>query len=118
MQAPELAPPSSLKKALLPSNNGGGEKLTLKPFDIKKGGLKLGSKPVIGTGANSFKMNNPPIQQQLQQDDLLEDSVQNMSSQASLPIVQPSQTSVMSKPVFGGGNKATLPSSIIKPGKY
>lgn len=90
MQAPELPPPSSLKKALLPSNNNGGnaqgEKLTLKPFDIKKGGLKLGSKPVIGTGAgaNSFKMNNPPLQQQ--QDDLLEDSVQQMSSQASLPI--------------------------------
>ena len=39
-----------------------------------------------------------------------------MQSMSQLP--PPPSTSVMSKPVFGGGTKSTLPASIIKPGKY
>jgi hypothetical protein len=53
MNAPELTPPSQVAPPLKKP----GDKMTLKPFDIKKagaGGLKLGSKPNM-IGSSGYK---------------------------------------------------------------
>ena len=67
MDAPELNPPSQQPAPLKKP----GEKMTLKPFDIKKtgasGGMKLSSKPNM-IGSSGYKPTPQPVAQVMDQD--------------------------------------------------
>ena len=89
MNVPELTPPSQFQ----PSGKKPAEKMTLKPFDIKKGGagLKLSSKPNM-VGSSGYKPMPQPVAQPYDQD--IDESMGGgqssfnpVPSQSSIPIM-------------------------------
>jgi hypothetical protein len=69
MNVPELVPPSQQPPPPVQASGKKPEKLTLKPFDIKKAGgaIKLASKPTFG---GAPKLNATPAYEPVDQDGL------------------------------------------------